>query len=93
MDIARETIELRDRDRAAQRSRLGECRGQLRSAIERVASLAGLDLDELRREVEARLAGEPGQRVGAALRCRDWSGFAAFVLTFDRICPLGFQAA
>ena len=49
MDVARETVELGDRDRAAQRARLGERRRQLRPPIERVASLAGLDLDEFRR--------------------------------------------
>jgi hypothetical protein len=71
MHVAREAIEFGDQDRAPHRPRLGERRRQLRPAIERVASLAGLDLGELRREVEARLAGEPAQRVRAALRCRD----------------------
>jgi hypothetical protein len=47
MNVARETVQLCNRDRAAERPRLGECRRQLRPAIERVASLASLDFDKL----------------------------------------------
>ena len=47
MHVAGETIELGDRNRATQRAGLGEPRSELRATIERIASLAGLDLDEL----------------------------------------------
>jgi hypothetical protein len=39
------TVELGDRDRTAQCTRLGERRRQLWSTIERVASLTGFDFD------------------------------------------------
>ena len=52
MDVAGETVELGDHDRTTQRARLGERRRQLRPPVERVASLAGLDLDEFRRDFE-----------------------------------------
>jgi hypothetical protein len=45
-DVARKPIELRDGDRARPLLRQRECRGELRPAIERIGSLAGLDLDE-----------------------------------------------
>ena len=76
MHVARETIELGDRDRAAQRPRLGERRRQLRPTIERVASLAGLDLDELGHDLEPLIAREPRQRLALRLDAQDRSGLA-----------------
>jgi len=62
MDIAREAIELCDRDRATQRSGLSERRRQLRPTVERVDSLAGLDLDEFDRESESGFLRKPPTR-------------------------------
>ena len=59
MDIARETIELGDCDRTAQRARLGERRRQLRPAVQRVAPLASFNLDKLGDNLEALTRSEP----------------------------------
>ena len=63
MHIAGEPVELGHRDRATQRARLGERGPHLRPTVERVASFAGLDLDELRRDVEPGVLSEPDQRL------------------------------
>jgi hypothetical protein len=46
MDIARQSIELDDEDRALRLARFSQRRGQLRTTIERVGAFAGLDFDE-----------------------------------------------
>jgi hypothetical protein len=59
VDIARQAVELGDRDWAALRPRLCERRRQLRSTIERIAPFACFDLDELGGNVEALARREP----------------------------------
>jgi hypothetical protein len=59
MHVARETVELGDRDRATQRARLGERRRQLGPTIERVASLARLDFNKLGGDFKPLVAREP----------------------------------
>ena len=67
MHVAREAVELGDRDRGFQRPRLRKRRRQLRPAVERVASLAGFDLDEFGGDFVIRVLGEPGQRFALRL--------------------------
>jgi hypothetical protein len=56
-------IELENRDRAvALTASLGEGRGELRPALDRVRALAGLDLDELGDDLIHFDGGEPGDR-------------------------------
>jgi hypothetical protein len=43
MDVAREPIELSDHDRRPELLRVAQCLGQLRSTLERVGTLAGLN--------------------------------------------------
>ena len=62
VNIAREAIEFRDRNGTTRRPRLRQRRSQLRSTIERIASLARLDLDEFRRDIVTGLLGEMGER-------------------------------
>jgi hypothetical protein len=59
MDITRQPVKLRYGDRASQCPCLGERCRQLGSPIERIASFAGLDLDEFGDEVEPLALGEP----------------------------------
>src|SRR5580658_10055582 len=63
MHIARETVELCDRNRTAQLTRLGERRRQLWPTIERVASLAGFDFDECGDDFKPFIVRKPRQRL------------------------------
>ena len=60
MNVAGKPVELGDSYRALVLPGLGQRRRQLRPRVERVSSLAGLDLDELSRDLEALSLGEPG---------------------------------
>ena len=66
MNVAREAIELGNRDGAfTALPGLGEGCGDLRAAFERVGTLAGFDLDEFADELVTLDGGEPGD--GGAL--------------------------
>ena len=78
MDIARETIELGDCDRTAQRARLGERRRQLGPAVQRVAPLASFNLDKLGDDLEALTRREPVLEPLAAPRCQGRTGLAGW---------------
>ena len=68
MNVAAEPVQLGDRDRDRALAMLGLSRrgSQLRAAIKRVGTFAGLDLDELTGQLEDLGLGEPGN--GLALR-------------------------
>ena len=66
MDVARQPVELRDGDRGSRARALWPARRRAGVPVQRVASLAALDLDELGRDLEALGGGEPGD--GLALR-------------------------
>ena len=59
-DVAREAVELGHDDRALRLARCGQRGCQLRSAIERIGALAGLDLGELVQDGDALGFGEAG---------------------------------
>jgi hypothetical protein len=61
MHVAGQTIQFSNDDRAFELAGLGERGGQLRSAIQRVRSLAGFDLDELGSDLQTLGGCEPGE--------------------------------
>jgi hypothetical protein len=73
-NIARQTIELGHSNRALGLLRRLQCPLQLRSAVERIGTLAGLDLGKLGDHLEALRSSEGGDRL--ALRFKTEAGAA-----------------
>ena len=74
MNVAAEPVQLGDRDRALETLGLGQRGSQLRAAIERVGTFAGLDLDELTGQLEALGLGKPGNRLALRFQSSDLGG-------------------
>ena len=72
MNVAAEPVQLGDRNRAFALLGLSQRGSQLRAALKRVGTFAGLNLNELTGQLEALDLGEPGN--GLALRFQSEAG-------------------
>src|ERR1019366_6613314 len=70
MDVATEPVELGNDDGGLVLLCCLQCRGELRSAIERIGALASLDLIERLQQVVAFSLSEPGERLLLGLEAK-----------------------
>ena len=76
MDVAAQSVELGNRNRALASSRVSQGRGKLRSAVEGIRALARFDLRVLAHDFEALRSGKTDK--GLALRFQAQPGTALF---------------